>query len=292
MKKSSLCLIIIFLVTSMSLYAQDDQKEKVSETFSGLHILNGHSTEMLKSRQWRYIIAHRFGDFGGAAGGVQSGFGFDNAADIKFGFDLGLSDQWMVGLSRLKGAATPYKSIIESFTKYRFLEQTKAKGIPISMAIVGTMYYTYMPASSDVTSITSFPKDIHRFNYATQLVITRKFHPRISLALLPTYVHRNLVDYFDQNSLFSLGGAASIKITKSLGITSEYFYNFNQAELRDEYINCLSFGLDWKTNGHNFSFIFTNARGLGELQYIALNNSDWLAGQFRFGFEITRTFKY
>ena len=272
-------------------FSQSDTN-KVSETFSTVHIINGHSAETLKKRQWRYVIAHRFGDIAGNAGGVQTAFGFDNASDIRFGFDFGITDNLMVGIGRLKGAGTPYRSIIEGFIKYRFLTQTKDNSMPVSAAIVGTAYGTYMPASSDELSVTSFPEMIHRFNYAMQLSVTRKFHPRLSVALMPSYVHRNLVNINDQNGLFSLGGAANIKVTKSIGLIAEYFYTINTAEMREDYFNSLSFGLEWITNGHNFTLNFTNARGFGELQYIALNTADWSQGQFRFGFTITRTFKY
>lgn len=284
-------LLCCLLMTLTSVFSQNDTS-RVSETFSTIHIINGHSAETLKKRQWRYVIAHRFGDIAGNAGGVQTAFGFDNASDIRFGFDFGVSDNLLVGIGRLKGAGTPYRSIIEGFTKYRFLTQTKDNRLPVSAAIVGTAYGTYMPASSDELSVTSFPEMAHRFNYAVQLSVTRKFHPRLSVALMPSYVHRNLVNANDQNGLFSMGSAAIIKVSKSIGLITEYFYNINTAEMREDYYNSLSFGLEWITNGHSFTLNLTNARGFGELQYIALNNADWLQGQFRFGFNITRTFKY
>lgn len=284
-------LLCCLLMTLTSVFSQNDTS-KVSETFSTIHIINGHSAETLKKRQWRYVIAHRFGDIAGNAGGVQTAFGFDNASDIRFGFDFGVSDNLLVGIGRLKGAGTPYRSIIEGFTKYRFLTQTKDNRLPVSAAIVGTAYGTYMPASSDELSVTSFPEMANRFNYAVQLSVTRKFHPRLSVALMPSYVHRNLVNANDQNGLFSMGSAAIIKVSKSIGLITEYFYNINTAEMREDYYNSLSFGLEWITNGHSFTLNLTNARGFGELQYIALNNADWLQGQFRFGFNITRTFKY
>lgn len=288
MKNTLLGFTFLFVINGFS---QTDTN-MVFETFSTVHIINGHSAETLKKRQWRYIIAHRFGDIAGPAGGIQTAFGFDNASDIRFGFDLGITDNIMVGAGRLKGANNPYRSILEGYIKYRFLSQTKDNRMPVSVAVVGTAYATYMPASNDPLSVASFPKFIHRFNYATQLSITRKFHPRLSVAFMPTYVHRNLVNENDQNGLFSLGGAANIKLTKSLGLVAEYFYNVNTSEARSDYNNSLSFGLEWITNGHNFTLNLTNARGFGELQYIALNQTEWLEGQFRFGFTITRTFKY
>lgn len=280
------------LIAPFFISAQESGKEQVSETFSSIRIINGQSTETLKKRQWRYIIGHRFGDVGGELGGVQSNFGFDDAADIRFGFDFGLTDELMVGIARLKGNNRPYRSIIEGFAKYRFLTQTEDNKMPISAAITGNAYGTYMTASEDISAVTNFPEFSHRLAYATQLSITRKFHPRISAALMPSFVHRNYVREDDVNSLFALGGAVNIKLFKKLGLVTEYFHAFAPQDLRQDYTNSLSFALEWLTNGHVFSFNFTNARGFGDLQYIALTDSDWLEGEFRFGFSITRTFKY
>ncbi len=291
MSRLVLITVVLGLLNVTFSNAQEEKKDIVSETFSSVRIINGNSTETLKKRQWRYIIAHRFGDALGDQGGVQTAFGFDNAADIRFGFDFGLTDNLMVGFSRLKGSG-PYRSILEGSVKYRFLTQTEDNSIPLSISYAGSIYGTYMPSSEDISSVTYFERFAHRMMYGSQLTIARKFHPRFSMALMPTYVHRNIVQSNDVNGLFSLGAAARIRLNKSLGLIAEYFYNIHGANVRDDYKNSLGVALEWLTNGHTFTFNFTNARGFGELQYIALTQSDWLEGQFRFGFSITRTFKY
>lgn len=291
MKSTLNILIASVLLISAQMQAQEEAKKKVSETFASVRIINGHSTETLKKRQFRYIIAHRFGDALGDQGGVQTAFGFDNAADIRFGFDFGITDNIMVGISRLKGSG-PYRSILEGSTKYRFLTQTEDNSMPVSASFAGSIYGTYMPSSEDISSVTYFDRFSHRIMYGSQLTIARKFHPRLSMAIMPTYVHRNLVKQNDVNGLFSVGAAARIRLNKSLGLIAEYFYNIHDAGIRDGYQNSLGVALEWLTNGHTFTFNFTNARGFGELQYIALTQSDWLEGQFRIGFSITRTFTY
>lgn len=287
-------IICFWVVLTFNIFtiAQESEKTHVSETFSSIRIINGQSTETLKKRQWRYIIGHRFGDVAGELGGVQTNFGFDDAADIRFGFDFGLTDDLMIGIARLKGSNRPYRSIIEGFAKYRFLTQTEDNKMPISVAITGNAYGTYMTASEDIAAVTSFPEFSHRLAYSTQLTAARKFNSRISMALMPTLVHRNYVREDDINTLFALGGAVNIKLFKKLGLVTEYFHAFAPQDFRQEYTNSLSFALEWLTNGHVFSFNFTNARGFGDLQYIALTDSNWLEGQFRFGFSITRIFKY
>jgi hypothetical protein len=279
------------MLISLHSQGQEEAKKEVSETFSAVRIINGHSTETLKKRQFRYIIAHRFGDALGDQGGVQTAFGFDNAADIRFGFDFGLTDNLMVGISRLKGSG-PYRSILEGSAKYRFLTQTEDNKMPVSISFAGSAYGTYMPSSEDISSVTYFERFSHRMMYGSQLTIARKFHPRFSMALMPSYVHRNLVEDTDVNGLFSVGAAARIRLNKSLGLIAEYFYNIHSGDVRQDYKNSLGVALEWLTNGHTFTFNFTNARGFGEAQYIALTRSDWLEGQFRLGFSITRTFTY
>ena len=287
--KKLIFILVLLLVPISDLFSQNTDTNKVSEIFSTIHIINGHSTETLKQRQWRYIIGHRFGD---VSGGAQTAFGFDDAADIRFGFDFGLTDELMVGISRLKGSGSPYRSIIEGFAKYRFLDQKKDNSIPVSLSLASTVYGTYMPSSGDPNLVTDFSDFAHRFAYASQITVARKFHPRLSIALMPSHVHRNIVHGNDVNSLFALGGAVNFKLFKKLGLVAEHFQTFSPSGMRENYENSTSFALEWITNGHNFSFNFTNARGFGELQYIALTGSDWLQGQFRFGFSITRTFKY
>lgn len=291
--KKELLLIAAIVSCTFSLNAQEEEKkEYVSETFSNVHIINGHSTETLKKRQWRYIISHRFGDVLGDQGGVQTGFGFDNAADIRMGFDMAITDKIMFGFARMKGASQPYRSLLEGYAKYRFMTQTEDNSMPISAAFTTSMYGTYMNSSDDITSVTNFERFSHRLMYSSQLTIARKFHPRFSMALMPSFVHRNLVDQDDQNSLVALGAAARIRLSKSIGIIGEYFYAFNQSGLRQDYTNSIGVAMEWITNGHHFTINFTNARGFGELQYIALTQSDPLEGEFRLGFSISRTFKY
>lgn len=287
-KLLSLCALVPTI-----LFGQD-----VTETFNSTRIVNAHSTETLNKREWEYRIEHRFGDIGGQFGGVQTAFGFDQAADIRFAFEHGLTEKWMIGFARNKGVGRPYadspqgyNSLLQGLTKYRILTQNKEKGMPISMAVLGEMYYTYMRPSTDPNVVTFFPKEIHRMSYASQMIIARKFSDKFSLAVLPTYVHRNYVAADDQNGIFSIGGALNYKWSKSMGVVMEYFYNIEPTGLRPWAENSVGIAYEYITNGHSFHINLTNARGFGAMQYVAFSQEDWLSGQFRLGFSIARTFK-
>lgn len=265
------------------------QAQNVEETFSGTRVINGHSVETLKSRILEFRIEHRFGDIAGANGGIQQFYGFDQAADIRFAFEYGITDNIMVGLGRSKGNY-PYRALLDGFTKYRFMTQQK-NGKPLSLAVMGSASITYGPATDDLTLITSYPKFSHRMAYSAQLIAARKFGEHLSIQLMPTFVHRNLVEIDDVNSLFSLGGAFNYKFNKKYGIIVEYYHNFNPSGFRADMKNSLGVAFDWNTNGHNFKINFTNSRSFGETQFIPYTASDWLAGEFRIGFSISRKFK-
>lgn len=52
----------------------------------------------------------------------------------------------------------------------------------------------------------------------------------------------------------------------------------------------LGIGFDLETGGHVFQFHFTNQFGMNEVQYIPYTKSDWLKGNIRLGFNISRVF--
>lgn len=271
--------------TSSDEYYEEPVEEKI-RTFESTRIVSGHSVETLGKGVLEYRIEHRFGDLAGADGGAQTWFGLDNSADIRMAFEYGITDKLMVGLGRSKGNGNPYRSLVDAFAKYRVLHQNKK--MPISMAVLGTTSYSYMKASTDLSQVSSFPKTVHRFAYSAQLNIARNFGDVVSVAVMPTVVHRNYVKNTDQNTLFSVGGAARWSITKKVGLIAEYYQVFAQTGLRTGYTNSLGFAVEWITFGHNFTIYLTNSTGFGETQFITNTTEDWMKGQFRLGFCIGR----
>lgn len=294
MKKHLLSVITIVTVSLVTNAQEDSTKttsKKVKETFYATRIINGHSAETLNKNELEFRVEHKFGDMFGSQGGIHQFFGLDNSADIRIAFEYGVTDYLMLGVGRNKGSL-PYRGLIDGFAKGRILSQKEDNSIPLSLAVVGSATITYAKASTDVTSITHYPKFAHRLAYAGQLVVTRKFGNWLSLALMPTYTHRNYVAFDDQNGLFSLGGAFNVKFAKKFGVVVEYYQNFNQKNMRDLYKNSLAVAFEWNTFGHVFSIYLANADGFTEQQFIPYTTGDWLKGEFRLGFAITRSFQF
>ncbi|MEM1216664.1 MAG: DUF5777 family beta-barrel protein, partial [Bacteroidota bacterium] len=141
------------------------------------------------------------------------------------------------------------------------------------------------------SEIASFPKFSHRFAFHGQVIIARKFSERFSLQFSPGYTHRNLVPFEDQNGMFNLGFATRVQVSRSLAIVADGAFPLIDTRTTDVgYYPALGFGLEMETSGHVFQVNFTNATALTETDFIPYTTSNWLDGEFRLGFTISRWF--
>jgi hypothetical protein len=269
----------------------DNEVVTIENTFNTTRIINGHSNELLEKGVLEFRVEHKFGDFAGVNGGVSTFFGLDNAADIRVAFEYGITDKLMVGLGRCKGYG-PYRGLLDGFVKAQIFSQTTDNKMPLSMSALASSTMVYTKATNDPTLVASYPEFAHRLAYASQIIVARKFGEIGSIAVMPTYTHRNFVAFDDQNGLFSLGIGGRIGFLKKFGVVAEYYHNFNQSNLRQDFNNSLAFAFEWVTFGHVFSIYVANAGGFGEQQFIPYTTGKWSDGQYRIGFAITRKFEF
>ncbi len=263
-------------------------QDKVWDTFAGTRVLSNHSTEMLYKHDLEFRIEHRFGDIAGSNGGLQNFYGFDNAADIRFAFEYGVTTNFDIGVGRSKGVGQQTE-VLDGYVKYRFLQQEKS-GMPINLTFVSSMAMPYRKASTDSTSTAFYQSPLERLIFTNQLLVSRKFSNRLSMQINAGYHHRNLVAYNDVNGMIFTGGAIRFRMTETFGLITEYNHVWNRVSATGQK-NPLSFGIEILTGGHNFTLTFTNARAINENLFLSNTTSDWLKGQWRFGFSINRRFK-
>jgi len=276
----------LFLFIGLGLSAQED---KVFETFKDTRVINTHSVEVLKQRQFDFRIGHRFGDLLGDRGGWKTFYGLEQAQDILFGFEYGITDQLTVSISRTKGAG-PLKQLLNGGLKYRILHQTESE-MPVSLTVLGLGTYSTMQKSSNPDAVNNFSKSAHRLVYGGQVLIARKFSNRFSLQLTPSFIHRNVVPFGDDNNLFSIGLATRIQLTKVFGLLVDATIPFSDLRTSDNgFYAPIGVGLEVDTGGHVFQINFTNATGMMETDYIPYTTSNWGDSEFRLGFTISRIF--
>jgi hypothetical protein len=256
----------------------EKKKEYTASTFKATRIINGHSIENMGKGVLDFRVIHRFGALNQ---GVKNFFGLDNA-NTKLSFDYGVTDWLMVGLAR-----GTYDKEYDGYVKAKVLRQTIDNKMPFSLSYVGAMSVKSVDVAVPAGTTYYFT---NRMFYVNQLLIARKFNRWLSLQLMPTHIHYNLVPTTaEPNDMIAIGIGGRIKLNHRLAITGEYYYRVPGTELNG-YTNSLSVGLDIETGGHVFQLVFTNAMALTERAFIGQNTGEWGKGDIHFGFNISRVF--
>lgn len=263
---------------SLLLASGSGVSEEVEATFKSTRIVNAHSVQTVGRHSLDFRIMHRFGALNS---GLYNLFGLD-IASMRMGFEYGLSHRLMVGLGRSTEGKT-----YDGFMKYRIFIQHQGikNSTPLSVTILGSTSYKTFKYSN--------PRDTFwqgKVDYNLQLLAARKFNESFSLQLMPTWVHRNLVETADQkNDILAIGIGGRVKLNKRVAINFDYFYTSTN-QLGKSYTNPLSIGVDIETGGHVFQLHFTNSRGMIEKQFIGETNGKWSKGDILFGFNLSRIF--
>lgn len=289
--KATTTLLFLSLFISASIHAQEEdmmkllgeekpRKEYVFNAFKSSRVIMSHSMEMLRPGVLDFRILHRFGNVNQGIGEL---FGLDQAT-IRLGLDYGISDQLTVGIGR-----GTFKKELDGFLKYRAIQQAKGPGgMPFSLlAVAGTTLSTIKWTDTSRPNFFS-----SRMAYYGQLIIGRKFSEAISLQIMPTFLHRNLVQFTsDPNDLYAAGIGGRVKLSKRISFNVDYYYVINQNDDRNDLYNPLSIGFDIETGGHVFQLHFTNAIGMNERAFLSETTNDWAKGDIQFGFNISRAFQ-
>jgi hypothetical protein len=255
----------------------DPSKQRVLGVFFGNRVINGQSTETLPKNTMEFVIAHRFGRLNG---GFFEFWGLD-AASIRIGFEYSVYDWLAVSIGR-----SSYLKTWDGYVKARFLSQ-KESGMPISATI---FLGTAMDGRRNL-----YPDDrptffSQRMSYTTQLLVSSKVTKWLSLQLMPTVVHYNLVETRDdKNTLFLMGAAARVKLTHNFGFTGEYYPRINDNP-KNGFRNSFAVGFDFSTGGHVFQIQLTNAQAMFESGFMRQTTGNFWNGDIHLGFNITRNF--
>lgn len=289
-------LILSFLLAGQcaASYAQSDKlmdelndgtsnkKEPVTATFKATRIINSSSVENLAHGVLDFRILHRFGRI---SDGTETAFGFDNAT-TRIGLDYGVTKWLMIGI-----AHNTLLKANDGLVKAKLLSQ-KTNGTPLTLSYFGGISVNGGKAPILPPGMEYYFS--HRMAFSNQLLIARKFSKNLSLQLMPTIIHHNLVDSTKySNTTFAIGAGGRVKVTRSIAITAEYYYRANNADMLSsgtKTYNSFSVGADIETGGHVFQLFFTNSSGMTEPTFVTQTTDTWEKGQLHFGFNISRVF--
>lgn len=250
----------------------------VTGTFKATQIVNLPTIESPGRKSLQFLIMHRFGKLNE---GAYALFGLDNAS-IRFGLDYGITDRLAVGVGR-----SSLDKTFDGSVKYKLLQQSQG-GLPFSMSLYGliTNYTVRFPDKPYLDAK-------YRTSYTSQVLIARKFTSNLSLEVVPSWTHFNLVPTpQDKNDVFAVSAGGRFKFTKRMSINAEYNYLLNNQVVSTDIKRSLSLGVDIETGGHVFQLIFTNTAGMVGPYYLAKTTGSWGKGDIFFGFNISRSFNW
>lgn len=272
----------------MNALVGSEKGEPVIATFKATRLILSETTETIKKNNLNFVVIHRFGDVGGTDGGGKTLWGLDNSSDILIGFEYGLTNNLDIDFARSK-----YEQLLELGLKYNILHQTSDNSIPVAVTLIGRVGLKPYSVNTNV-----YDDYANRFSYFYQAVIARKFSPRLSLQISPSFLRNNLPFPYlagNEKNIFSLSAAGRLKVTKRMGIVLDYahpFSSFRKNSDSPKFYDPSGIGIEIETGGHVFTLNFSNAQAISPINYLADTESKWTKGQYRLGFTISRVFDF
>lgn len=297
--KKILSLTVLLLALFVNTMAQDSAvaetkkapKQKFTRAvFNSTKIINMQSTEIVSPGVLQFMISHHFSNIWNKDGGSQ------NVAQF-FGLNSGVAHTYLsFDYSPIKwmnvGVAMAGSSKYEGWLKFKILrQQTGKKNIPVTVG-----WYSMMNINTAKDPDIDFTGN--KIAFMNQLLISRKFSDKISVQLMPTWIHFNVVPYGINNSneVFSLGFAGKYKVKGNMNVTLEYARQLNMYKnlisksgaIVNYHPDLIALGIEMNTGGHLFQFYIGSTTDASAIDQLARNNSSIKDGNIAIGFTINR----
>lgn len=291
MMKIRYIILLLIILIGTSLKAQDEDLEALLEeemgvvqenilgTFLSSYILNNPSVEMLDKNGVNFRISHKFGFLNS---GAENFYGFDYSS-VYYGVEYAPADWINLGVGR-----GTFRKSVNGQLKLRLLRQSKGEtNMPISLVAYGELDYK----TTQYTNEELNADRIGRMEYTSQLLLARKFGSNLSIQLIPTYIHKNLVETKDdQNSIVAMGFGGTYRLYNRLRLNAEYFWVQEHNTPDEDYYSPFSIGICYQTSRHAFEVFATNSTGITSNNHITFTTGNFWSGDICIGFNVSIIF--
>lgn len=295
--------LAVALGVSAPAHAQEDLLEQIAETerkpqvFGTFHanvLVNLPTVETAGKGEILLNFVHRFGEMTGPRGGIDALYGLDFVHDIRLAFYYGITDRLHVGVARSKIGRR-----LDGEVKYKVLQQ-RIGGMPVSVTALGNVAVgteenaaVQGPASNVENPVQLYPDFNSRLTYLVALPIAKKFGDRLSVQVVPMWLHRNyLTARLDDHDVFAVGVGTRFAVSNHFALTSEYVQTLSPYRLYQvdnfKYYAPLSLGFEVVAGGHVFQMSLSNTAVLPN-EFLVNGNTSWGEGEMRLGFNIVRS---
>ncbi|MBN2805950.1 MAG: hypothetical protein JXR22_04775 [Prolixibacteraceae bacterium] len=288
----TICFVLTLLL-SLQLLGQEEATETrvkdlpVKEPFLSGMLLDNQTTFIPVEKTFEYVIQHKFGP---VDNGISDIFGLYAAGSfIRLGVNyVPITNlQISYGLNRLR--------MYNDFAvKYTLLEQTRKNKVPFAVTLYSNM-------ALDARHSNNFGINYrfsNRFSYFSQLIISRKFNDYVSVQAHASFTHYNKTEPGIDHDKIGVGINGKISINYKSAILFQYDMPLKVEKITEhrEFINPPqpNIGLGWeiRTSAHVFHLYVSTTESFVPQHNTLYNQLQWLKGQVRFGFTITRLYNF
>lgn len=285
-------ILVALLLLPLFVFAQDDktgqedkkEKEKLArDAFESTLIIDNPTSVLLSKNALEVQMQHRFGVINGDQNDLA---GFWGAANIRIALSYGIHERLTLGFGTTKD------NRLQDFNwKAALLRQTRSDRVPVNVTYYGNF-------TIDARRKSNFNMIQDRYSFFNQLIISRRFSPKVSLQLAPSISHYNAVEEFRENDRVSIAFGGRIKISSQTSILFDYsqpITSFGEdPDNPDVDLNLpgVSLGVEFATSAHEFQLFISNYNGIVPQKNYMYNTHDFFSGDFLIGFNITRIYNF
>lgn len=276
-------LIIPAIVFSQLVVNNDSIQDKPERAaFESSKIIDNPTDVLFPKKTLEVSFDHRFGTFNG---GDNDLLGLWAPSNIRLGVSYAVLDRLTVGFG-----TTKFDRLQDFNWKVWLLKQTRSNSIPVNVSYYGNFVISALPRDN-------FVNLSDRYSYFNAVIISRRITPAISLQLVPSISHFNIVDDNMKNDRWAIGFGGRAKISPQTSILLDYTQPITQFDLNPELNNYnnspgLSLGVEIATSSHRFQIFIANYNGIVPQQSIVKNENDFFEGDILLGFTITRNYNF
>ena len=257
-------------------------KEKLERpAFESSFLIDNPTNVLFKKNTLEVILNHRFGEFGNDNDLV----GFWGASNIRIALAYSIHDRLTVGFGTTKN-----KRYQDFNWKAALLRQTRSNRIPFSVT-----YYGNFAIDARQKNQGLFKETSDRYSFFNQIIIARRFSPKLSLQIAPSVSHYNTVETTMRNDMVAIAYGGRYKISPNTAVLLDYSQPITTMKANNPHPG-ISFGFEFGTSAHTFSIFATNYWGiLPQENYMFNNKATGLEGgkgQYLIGFNITRNYNF
>lgn len=298
-RRISVLAIFAFMLSCFPGFAQEEATEEPTQerparpAFESGLLFDGATTTLQPSKSLEMIIQHRFGTMDN---GVTDLYGIWAPSNIRLGMNYSILNNLMVGIG-----TTKFNKMQDIQLKYNVLQQTRSNKIPVTISL-------YEVIGIDGSADNKFGmnyKFSHRFNYFTQVIISRRFNDMFSLQIAPGFTHYNSVDSTLDHDRISFSFAGRVKFSPQSSIIigadiplrlqgiSEHSEDFNKTNANwNQMLPNINIGYEVSTSTHAFHLYLASGQGILPQENIMFNKNDFFKKGILIGLNITRLWSF